>query len=236
MSLSEFKFIFYMEWAHRMLGRFIGVSFVLPAVYFASRGYMTRSTKIKSLAIAGMIGTQGLLGWMMVKSGLDDELMEKPFAVPRVNHLWLSAHLGSAFVIYTSLLITGLGIISPKLKLSNLPKYLKPTSMGVFGLVFLTAISGAWVAGLDAGLIYNEFPMMGGGLVPSDMWALSDDSKGAAAIPKWKNMIENPASVQFLHRVMVYVYNLGYYNIFNYLCLLACFTRPHFTKASAAGA
>lgn len=111
MTLDEFKRIFYMEWAHRMWGRAIGLFFILPFAYFATRGgYMTKKIRNRSLVIAGMIGTQGLFGWLMVKSGLDEEIVKRK-DVPRVNHFWLSAHLGSAFLIYSAMLASGLEIL-----------------------------------------------------------------------------------------------------------------------------
>lgn len=117
-SLDEFKRIFYFEWAHRMWGRAIGMAFILPGLYFFRKGYMSRKIQIRSLIVAGMIGTQGIFGWMMVKSGLSDEIMVNN-AVPRVNHFWLSAHLGSAFVIYCTMLTTGLEILAQN-KLTNI--------------------------------------------------------------------------------------------------------------------
>ncbi|KAJ3041143.1 Cytochrome c oxidase assembly protein cox15 [Rhizophlyctis rosea] len=216
MTLSEFKSIFYMEWAHRMVGRFIGLAFIVPGAYFAWRGYMTKSIRNRSLLVATLIGGQGLLGWYMVKSGLSEELMEKPHAVPRVSQYWLSAHLGSAFIIYATMLMTGLEILREnKAKLSqsfeNFNTLLKKPSVqtfsrmsrGLAALVFLTAMSGALVAGLDAGLIYNEFPKMGEGFVPSDMWAYSTPSeRNPNPIPWYLNLLENPSAVQFNHRVL----------------------------------
>ena len=109
-TLDEFKRIFYMEWAHRMWGRAIGLCFILPGLYFASKGFMTRAIQSRSLIVATMIGVQGVFGWYMVKSGLDDEIVQKN-QVPRVNHFWLSTHLGSAFLIYATMLFTSLEIL-----------------------------------------------------------------------------------------------------------------------------
>lgn len=111
MTLEEFKFIYYMEWGHRMIGRFIGLTFILPAAYFARMGYMSKSVQRRSLLVAALIGGQGLLGWYMVKSGLDQELLDDPHAIPRVSQYRLTAHLGSAFVIYSIAFMTGLNII-----------------------------------------------------------------------------------------------------------------------------
>ncbi|KND05047.1 uncharacterized protein SPPG_00724 [Spizellomyces punctatus DAOM BR117] len=213
MTLPEFKSIFYMEWAHRMVGRFIGLSFIIPGAYFAYKGHMSKIIRNRSLLVAALIGGQGLLGWYMVKSGLSDEIMEKAHAVPRVSHYWLAAHLGSAFTIYSIMLVTGLDILrANKAKaIENLRLILKHAdvikfrryAIGTAGLVFLTAMSGAFVAGLDAGLIYNEFPKMGEGYVPSDMWAMSTRTeRNPNPGPFWKDLLENPSAVQFNHRVL----------------------------------
>ncbi|KAI8622172.1 cytochrome oxidase assembly protein-domain-containing protein [Chytriomyces sp. MP71] len=213
-TLSEFKFIFYMEWGHRMLGRFIGLSFILPGLYFASRGYMTPSIAKRSFVVACLIGGQGTLGWYMVKSGLREELFEaKQFH--GVSQYWLAAHLGSAFIIYSVMLLTGLEILrtssrGAKVLSEQVAVAFRQPGFRVFAmsthniaaLVLLTAFSGAFVAGLDAGLIYNEFPFMGTGLVPSDMWALSDPAVSEKPIPWWRNLLENHAAVQFNHRVL----------------------------------
>eukprot|EP00842_Homolaphlyctis_polyrhiza_P004963 jgi/Hompol1/5468/HPOL_004463-RA len=210
-TLPEFKFIFYMEWAHRMLGRFIGLSFILPAAYFAYRGYMTRGMRINSLVVALLIGSQGVLGWYMVKSGLSDELMTTPHAHPRVSQYWLAAHLGCAFLIYSIMFITGMGILRGNRVLAKKLVEASNSSLGTFraaskgltGVIFVTALSGAFVAGLDAGLIYNEFPFMGTGLVPSDMWALSTKSERNPEPISWiRNLLENPSAVQFNHRIL----------------------------------
>ncbi|KAI9325073.1 cytochrome oxidase assembly protein-domain-containing protein [Obelidium mucronatum] len=213
-TLPEFKFIFYMEWGHRMLGRFIGLSFILPGLYFASRGYMSKSIRNRSILVAFLIGGQGVLGWYMVKSGLRQELMDAK-SFHGVSQYWLAAHLGSAFVIYSILLLTGFEILrtssrSARLISEQITTLLKVPGMRAFAmsthqiaaLVLLTAFSGAFVAGLDAGLVYNEFPFMGEGLMPSDMWALSDPTVMEKPIPKWRNLLENASAVQFNHRVL----------------------------------
>ena len=210
MTMEEFKRIFYYEWAHRNLGRFIGVAFVLPAIYFGYTNKMNTAIKKRSVVIASLIGFQGLLGWLMVRSGLDDNIIKNK-DVPRVNHFWLSAHLSSAFVIYATLVATGMEILARNSGSNTSLVFLEKSNVrfkimaaGIAALVFITSISGAWVAGLDAGncyslgLIYNEFPLMGESLVPSDMWALSESGKG-----KWYNdLTKNPAAVQFNHRLL----------------------------------
>jgi len=203
MTVEEFKRIYYYEWAHRNLGRFLGVAFTVPLIYFTARGHVKGPIRNRLYLIAVGIGLQGLLGWYMVKSGL----VEKDH--PRVSQYRLAAHLGSAFALYTAMLWTTLDFIVPPMANSaklvpsaaavSAPTLLKLQSKmrryahGVAGLVFFTAISGAFVAGLDAGLIYTDFPYMGGQLVPGEILDLN---------PKWRNFTENDVTVQFQHRLL----------------------------------
>lgn len=215
-TLPEFKFIFYMEWGHRMIGRFIGLTFILPGLYFARMGYMSSSIATRSMLVAIMIGAQGVLGWYMVKSGLREELMEKT-SFHGVSQYWLAAHLGSAFFIYSTMLLTGFEILHRSSKNAVKATEVLQTLMQqhrslvsfrrfsyvVAFMVFVTALSGAFVAGLDAGLVYNEFPYMGEGFVPSDYWGLSEKSVSISdTIPYWRNIFENPSAVQFNHRLL----------------------------------
>ncbi|KAK3810498.1 MAG: COX15/CtaA family [Linnemannia elongata] len=217
MTLEEFKRIFYYEWSHRMLGRAIGAAFILPGLYFASRGMLSKAIARRSWIIGGLIGFQGALGWYMVKSGLDEQLMNTPGATPRVSQYRLAAHLGSAFLIYTGAFMTGLKVLTDY-KISkgayeslasviNNPilKRFKGAAHGIVALVFFTAISGAFVAGLDAGLIYNEFPLMGGRLMPPvgelfDSKFVHDGDHPTVGL--WRNMFDNQVTVQFNHRVL----------------------------------
>ncbi|KAL2861485.1 COX15/CtaA family [Aspergillus pseudodeflectus] len=217
MTLSEFKSIYYMEWIHRLWGRFVGLSFVLPAVYFVARKKVSKPMALRLAGIAGLIGFQGFIGWWMVKSGLKDDLFA-PGSHPRVSQYRLTAHLGAAFACYVAMLWNGLAILRSHRLLSdpeagsNLLRSLQDPKLKLFRrsvaglalLVFVTAMSGGLVAGLDAGLIYNEFPFMGNGLAPpmeelfdarysrhedrSDLW--------------WRNMLENPSTVQLDHRIL----------------------------------
>uniref|UniRef100_A0A672G6A7 Cytochrome c oxidase assembly protein COX15 homolog n=1 Tax=Salarias fasciatus TaxID=181472 RepID=A0A672G6A7_SALFA len=193
MTLSEFKFIFYMEWGHRMWGRLVGLAYILPTIYFWRKGYFTRSMKGKVLGLCGFVFFQGLLGWYMVKSGLE----EKPesYDIPRVSQYRLSAHLGSALLLYCASLWTGLTLLRPAHKLAETRQLmqLRRFAKGTGALVFLTALSGAFVAGLDAGLVYNSFPKMGERWIPDDLLAFS---------PTLKNFFENPTTVQFDHRIL----------------------------------
>ncbi|KAI9359262.1 cytochrome oxidase assembly protein-domain-containing protein [Zopfochytrium polystomum] len=216
-TLNEFKFIFYMEWGHRMIGRLIGLAFIIPGAYFAMRGYMSPSIRNRSLLVAALIASQGVLGWYMVKSGLREELMNAK-SFHGVSQYWLAAHLGSAFAIYSIMVMTGLEILQRTSK--NAEATAKRYAHIVAAMVLMTAISGgtegndpqlylslaftgAFVAGLDAGLIYNEFPFMGDGIVPSDYLNYSRKSATITdPIPVWRNIFENPAAVQFNHRLL----------------------------------
>lgn len=193
MTLPEFKFIFYMEWGHRMWGRLVGLSYILPAIYFWRKGYFTRSMKGRVLGLCGFVFFQGLLGWYMVKSGLE----EKPEShdIPRVSQYRLSAHLGSALLLYCASLWTGLTLLQTPQKMVETKNLmlLRRFAKGTGALVFLTALSGAFVAGLDAGLVYNSFPKMGERWIPDDLLAFS---------PTLKNFFENPTTVQFDHRIL----------------------------------
>ena len=217
MTLSEFKSIYYMEWAHRLWGRFVGLSFAIPALYFIARGKASGPMSLRITGIAGLIGFQGVLGWWMVKSGLKDDLFATG-SHPRVSQYRLVAHLGTAFLCYTAMLWNGMSILRTHKLLGN-PQLAKATlrrlgnprlrifrfSVGALAvLVFVTAMSGGLVAGLDAGLIYNEFPYMGLGLTPpkselfSDFYSHTPDNSDVW----WRNPLENPSLVQLDHRIL----------------------------------
>uniref|UniRef100_A0A8C6NLE2 Cytochrome c oxidase assembly homolog 15 (yeast) n=1 Tax=Nothobranchius furzeri TaxID=105023 RepID=A0A8C6NLE2_NOTFU len=193
MTLSEFKFIFFMEWGHRMWGRLVGLAYILPTIYFWRKGYFNRSLKGKVLGLCGFVFFQGLLGWYMVKSGLEDK--PESHDVPRVSQYRLTAHLGSALLLYVASLWTGLTLLLPAHKMVETKQLMqfRRFAKGTGGLVFLTALSGAFVAGLDAGLVYNSFPKMADRWIPDDLLAFS---------PTIKNFFENPTTVQFDHRIL----------------------------------
>ena len=217
MNLEEFKKIYYMEWGHRLWGRFVGLSFVIPAVYFVARRKVSTNMSWRLLGISGLIGFQGALGWWMVKSGLKDDLFA-PGSHPRVSQYRLTAHLGAAFVCYTAMLWNGLSILRdnrilahPSRGHENLQQLLSPqlsvfrkSVAGLALLVFVTAMSGGLVAGLDAGLIYNEFPRMGKGFAPpaSELFSEFYSRKEDGSDIWWRNMLENPSTVQLDHRIL----------------------------------
>ncbi|XP_067858107.1 cytochrome c oxidase assembly protein COX15 homolog isoform X2 [Heptranchias perlo] len=193
MTLNEFKFIWHMEYSHRMWGRAVGLTYILPAVYFWGKGWLSRSVKLRVVGLCGLVCFQGLLGWYMVKSGLEEK--KDSHDIPRVSQYRLAAHLGSALVLYCASLWTGLSLLLPPNKMPNTRQtmLLRRFARGTGALVFVTALSGAFVAGLDAGLVYNSFPKMGERWVPDDLLAFS---------PALRNFFENPTTVQFDHRIL----------------------------------
>ncbi|KAE8419090.1 cytochrome oxidase assembly protein-domain-containing protein [Aspergillus pseudocaelatus] len=217
MTLSEFKSIYYMEWIHRLWGRFVGLSFVLPALYFVARKKVSKPMALRLGGIAGLIGFQGFIGWWMVKSGLKDDLFA-PGSHPRVSQYRLTAHLGAAFLCYVAMLWNGLAILRSRRLLADPEagiklldslrdpklKIFRRSVAGLAALVFVTAMSGALVAGLDAGLIYNEFPTMGTGLAPpkSELFDERYSRHEDRSDLWWRNMLENPSLVQLDHRIL----------------------------------
>jgi cytochrome c oxidase assembly protein subunit 15 len=217
MNIEEFKKIYYMEWGHRLWGRVVGLSFVIPAVYFVAKRKVSANMVLRLLGISGLIGFQGALGWWMVKSGLKDDLFA-PGSHPRVSQYRLTAHLGAAFVCYTAMLWNGLSILRDAKLLSFPPRgleklqHLSVPELSIFRksvaglalLVFTTAMSGGLVAGLDAGLIYNQFPRMGEGFAPprSELFSKFYSRKEDGSDIWWRNMLENPSTVQLNHRIL----------------------------------
>lgn len=193
-SLEEFRRIWMMEWTHRQAGRIVGGVFLLPACYFWYKGFFVKSMKIRVPIFGALILSQGLIGWWMVKSGLDQETAEK-YNKPKVSHYRLATHLGTAFALYSLLFWTGLSHLKPPQALPATSDLLKLKRMATASkfLIFVTAISGAFVAGLDAGLIYNTYPLMGKKFIPSDLLAQK---------PIWKNFLENPTTTQWDHRIL----------------------------------
>ncbi|KAJ3790706.1 cytochrome oxidase assembly [Lentinula aff. detonsa] len=228
-QIEDFKRIFYMEWGHRVLGRLIGVAFVGPLLYFAVKKRISKPLATRLGGLALLIGAQGGLGWYMVKSGLDDALMETPGAVPRVSQYRLAAHLGLALLLYAGMFSSGLAIVkewkyatgakwmglttSAFNEALNSPAVMKfkARSWVLTGLIFLTALSGAFVAGLDAGLLYNEFPLMGGRLAPprDELMSPAYAKRADGSDKWWRNIFENPTTVQFDHRVLAMTSYLG---------------------------
>lgn len=201
MTLEEFKFIFWMEYGHRMWGRMLGVAFLVPGAYFTARGYINAALAKRLGLLFFMGGTQGLVGWWMVRSGLKEPSEE--WLQPRVSPYRLAGHLVSAFAIYATLVWTALDLGTPRPLVRNMVEAAGPWAARARGkllpfaaLVGVTATSGAFVAGLDAGRAYNEWPLMGGQWVPAEFWDLWDKGYGV------RNFFENTAAVQFDHRTL----------------------------------
>lgn len=190
-SIQDFKWIWYMEYIHRTFGRLIGLSFFIPAAYFGARGYFKGRIKPVIAGLGGLILFQGALGWYMVKSGLQEKPEE--YAEPRVSHLRLASHLGTAFLFFSATALTAMHHLIPSEKLANSIKFLtlKRCAFGLTGAVFTTAVSGALVAGMEAGLTYNSWPMMADRWIPTDLFAKT---------PIWRNFWANSTTVQFDHR------------------------------------
>lgn len=187
MSLDEFKSIFWFEYAHRVLGRSIGIVFLLPFLFFLITRRVDRALSPKLIAMFVLGGLQGLLGWYMVKSGLINE--------PHVSQYRLTAHLGLAVAIYFYMFWVALDLLYPttdeRTKYAN--RKLTGFSLLVSFSIFFTILSGGFVAGTRAGFAYNTFPLMGGQWIPDGLLSLS---------PAWRNFFENVTTVQFDHRVL----------------------------------
>lgn len=201
MSLQEFKKIFWLEFIHRQLARVTGIVFLVPFVYFVARKRLPTSLVKRLSVVFGIGGVQAGIGWWMVKSGLDKPY-ESHTGHYHVSPYRLATHLMGGILISVLLLSTSLHVAFPHAArtitlFNQTPQLqtLRKQMMTVCSMILLTMLSGAFVASNDAGLIYKEFPLMGGKLIPSD---IINDS----IIPKWKNLFENGTTVQFEHRIL----------------------------------
>ncbi|KAK2378215.1 Cytochrome c oxidase assembly protein cox15 [Trifolium repens] len=196
MKIEEFKFIYWMEYGHRMWGRALGIMFALPYSYFLHKGYITLRLGLRVSALFGLGAGQGLIGWWMVKSGLEEPATE--YSQPRVSPYRLAAHLTSAFAIYCGLFWTALSVVMPEPPAESLTwvrgaAKVKRLALPVSLLVGLTAVSGAFVAGNDAGHAFNTFPKMGDRWIPEDILEMK---------PLIRNFFENTSTVQLNHRIL----------------------------------
>jgi len=190
MTLAEFKGIFWWEYFHRLLGRAIGVAFLVPYVVFAVRRRIPPGYAWPLAGIFVLGGLQGLVGWLMVASGLVDD--------PRVSPFRLTLHLALAFAIFGAMLWTALSLAFPRSSEHGAPDTprLRRFAVAMVALVFVMVISGGFVAGIRAGFAYNTFPLMNGRVVPSEILLLE---------PAWKNFFWNMATVQFDHRLIAWL-------------------------------
>jgi len=187
MSVHDFKSIFWFEYGHRLLGRSIGMIFLLPFLFFLFKGKIEKALTPKLITMFVLGGLQGLMGWYMVKSGLIND--------PHVSQYRLTAHLGLAIAIYTYMLWVALGLLFPKLYTTQQPATHKLSgfALTISGIVIITILSGGFVAGTHAGFAFNTFPLMNGKLIPDGLYEMT---------PLWHNFFENIVTVQFNHRVM----------------------------------
>lgn len=185
MGVDDFKIIFFWEWFHRLMGRLIGLIYALPLFFFLAKGWIPSGYKLRLFGLLILGGLQGLMGWYMVKSGLVD--------IPAVSHYRLAAHLSLAFLIISFLIWLGLSFRKIAAHTHTNPD----SALYNHGLIALTFLAlticwGAYTAGLDAGLVYNDtFPHMGDNWIPEEVWFYK---------PVWLNFFENHAGVQFIHR------------------------------------
>lgn len=179
MTLDQYKTIYWWEYAHRLGGRLIGAAFFIPFLWFLLRRQLRGSLAWKLAGVFLLGGLQGALGWYMVASGLVDRISVSPYR--------LAAHFTLAVVIYAAILWVALDLVRPR------HDRIDGRALGVAALALLTMLSGAFVAGHDAGMIYNTFPLMDGQLVPAGY--LDHE-------PWWLNLFENPAAIQFNHRLL----------------------------------
>ncbi|MBM3531952.1 MAG: heme A synthase [Alphaproteobacteria bacterium] len=189
MQLDDFKTIFWWEYIHRLWGRLIGLVFALPLAWFWWRDRLPSWLKPWLLLALALGGLQGIVGWWMVASGLVD--------APHVSHYRLAAHLGLAVLVYGLLLALAERLVPAPLLPAS--RGLRRMSASLIAFAFVVILSGALVAGLDAGLVYDTFPLMGGQWIPDEV-RLADDVG---------TFLSTPAAVQFLHRWLAKLLALG---------------------------
>ena len=192
MSLDEFKIIFWWEWFHRFLGRLIGIFFLIPLIYFTLKMGIKKTISFHIIFI--LICFQGVVGWFMVSSGLVNRV--------DVSHFRLSLHLTTAFIILSLILWQILKLKKTNEKQNQFIKYNLP-SIFLF-TIFLQIIIGAFVSGMDAGKIYNTWPLMGNNYFPDDNSFFNLFNL---------NALSDPSLVQFLHRNLAYVILLIFFTI-----------------------
>jgi cytochrome c oxidase assembly protein subunit 15 len=192
MSLGEFKTIYWWEWVHRLLGRFIGVAFLLPLLWFWRKGWIARRLGVRLLLIFGLGALQGAVGWWMVASGLVERT--------EVSQYRLATHLLLACLIFVAALWTALELEARPA--SNVPAHSRTTAVALLVLALLQIYMGALLAGLRGGLMYNTWPFIDGSLFPpiADLFSID---------PAWRNVFENALTVQFAHRMTAYALWIG---------------------------
>ena len=175
LDMAGFKLIFFWEYFHRLWGRLLGIAFALPLLWFAAKQMFPAGYGRRLIVLLILGGAQGVIGWWMVKSGLSQDAT--------VSQYRLATHLGMALLIFCLLIWIALDLRDGQSH--------RPTGHGLGSLIMVavTILAGALVAGMDAGLLYNEYPFMGDGIIPVEY---GDEG--------WRDAFENPASAQFHHR------------------------------------
>ena len=183
-TLAQFQNLYWWEWAHRLAGRLVGIVVLLPFLWFWRRGWIASALFPRLLSLPLLVGAQGALGWYMVRSGLADRTSVSPYR--------LVAHLSLALLIFGIAVWTAGALSRSGEGRVRAPRIVRIVLTVLTSAAVLTMMSGGFVAGLDAGRIFNEFPLMGGQLVPSGY----DAGTGV------RNLFENPIAAQFNHRVL----------------------------------
>ncbi len=186
MSLDDFKFIFFWEWLHRVLGRVLGLLFIVPFIVFLVRRQLPRSLAWPLFGLFLLGGFQGFLGWWMVTSGLSDLIS--------VSQYRLATHLCAAALLFMALIYVPRRI-TPGAAGGGVARGDRGWAMALMALIFLQIGAGGFVAGLDAGSGYNTWPLMDGQLIPNGLFVMQ---------PAWSNLFENALTVQFIHRMLAY--------------------------------
>jgi cytochrome c oxidase assembly protein subunit 15 len=186
-TLSDYKFIYFWEWFHRFIGRIIGLAFIVPFVYFLFKKRLSTATIKKCAVLLFMGGFQGFLGWFMVRSGLIND--------PDVSHFRLALHLTFAFITFAYTLWVALDLIYPEKK--KIEKSLRTIARVALTLLLLQIIYGGFVAGLNAGLIHNHWPLMSDGQFIHDSVFLEQKNL-------FLSFTEGKSGVQFVHRTLAY--------------------------------
>lgn len=190
MSLEEFKVIYWWEWSHRLLARLVGAVFLLPFLFFLWRGWIEPRLRVRLWSLFGAGALLGAVGWWMVSSGLAERVS--------VSQYRLGFHLTLACAIYAAILWTARELAPRADDAALLPGRVRVSAYALVGLTVVQIYLGALVAGLDAGLIYNTWPLIDGVFVPTTerLWFET---------PLWRNLFENTLTVQFNHRMVGYL-------------------------------
>jgi len=192
---AQFKTLYWWEWAHRLAGRLVGIVVALPFLWFWRRGWIASALFPRLLSLPLLVGAQGALGWYMVRSGLADRTSVSPYR--------LVAHLSLALLIFGIAVWTAAALGRSGAGRLRAPGTVRAVVFVLTAGVVLTMMSGGFVAGLDAGRIFNEFPLMGGQLVPA----------GYSAGTGVRNLFENPIAAQFNHRVLAVLLALSVWSV-----------------------